>query len=107
MSEALTVEGVERPTADRSTDVVVAVEGAGWCQTDNHIVEGMWAEYVPQTLPMTLGHENAGHVVETGAAVDLVAEGDPVICHSVQTCGTCRACRLGRTCTARTVSSTA
>jgi threonine dehydrogenase-like Zn-dependent dehydrogenase len=30
----------------------------------------------------------------TGDEVTLVSEGDPVICHRVQTCGTCRYCRL-------------
>jgi len=57
----------------------------------------MWTEYVDQDLPLTLGHENAGTVVETGEEVDVVSEGDPVICHPVQTCGTCRPCRLGET----------
>jgi len=31
--------------------VIVEVEGAGWCQTDNHIIEGMWEEYVPKLFP--------------------------------------------------------
>jgi propanol-preferring alcohol dehydrogenase/NAD+-dependent secondary alcohol dehydrogenase Adh1 len=75
--------------------VVVDVSGAGWCQTDNHIIEGQWEAYAPQDLPMTLGHENAGIVSEVGEDVTLVSEGDPVICHPVQTCGTCRPCRLG------------
>jgi D-arabinose 1-dehydrogenase-like Zn-dependent alcohol dehydrogenase len=97
MSEGLTVEAVDRPTVQGPDDVVVEVTGAGWCQTDNHIIEGMWTEYVDQDLPMTLGHENAGYVAETGDAVDIVSEGDPVICHPVQTCGTCRPCRLGET----------
>jgi propanol-preferring alcohol dehydrogenase len=57
----------------------------------------MWTEYADQDLPLTLGHENAGTVVETGEEVDVVSEGDPVICHPVQTCGTCRPCRLGET----------
>ncbi|WP_435348519.1 NAD(P)-dependent alcohol dehydrogenase [Haloarchaeobius sp. HRN-SO-5] len=95
MSHALQIEDVDRPVATQPDDVVVEVSGAGWCQTDNHIIEGMWAEYVPQELPMTLGHENAGVVAETGAQVSLVDVGDPVICHPVQTCGTCRPCRLG------------
>ncbi len=97
MSEGLALEDVERPTIDRSDGVLVEVTGAGWCQTDNHIIEGMWDEYVDQDLPLTLGHENAGQVVETGEEVDVVSEGDPVICHPVQTCGTCRPCRLGET----------
>ena len=97
MTEGLEIDEVDRPSATGASDVIVDVEGAGWCQTDNHIIEGMWAEYVPQELPMTLGHENAGTVVETGEDVELVSAGDAVICHPVQTCGTCRPCRLGET----------
>jgi D-arabinose 1-dehydrogenase-like Zn-dependent alcohol dehydrogenase len=95
MSNALSIDEIDRPSVERSDHVVVDVEGAGWCQTDNHIIEGMWTDYVDQTLPMTLGHENAGTVVETGEEVSVVSEGDQVICHPVATCGTCRACRLG------------
>ena len=85
MSEALSIDDVDRPTITASDGVVVDVAGAGWCQTDNHIIEGMWADYVDQPLPMTLGHENAGTVAETGDEVTLVEAGDPVICHTVQT----------------------
>jgi propanol-preferring alcohol dehydrogenase/NAD+-dependent secondary alcohol dehydrogenase Adh1 len=95
MSQALSVDEIDRPTIDSSDGVIVEVEGAGWCQTDNHIIEGMWTEYAPQDLPMTLGHENAGIVSEVGDEVTTVEVGDPVICHPVQTCGTCRSCRLG------------
>ncbi|MFB6205470.1 MAG: NAD(P)-dependent alcohol dehydrogenase [Haloglomus sp.] len=95
MNDALSIDEVDRPTATAPDDVVVEIEGAGWCQTDNHVIEGMWADYVPQDLPLTLGHENAGIVAEVGDGVDLVAEGDPVICHPVMTCGTCRPCRQG------------
>jgi D-arabinose 1-dehydrogenase-like Zn-dependent alcohol dehydrogenase len=95
MSHALSIDEVDRPEITLSDGVVVEVKGAGWCQTDNHIVEGMWTDYVEQTLPMTLGHENAGEVVEVGEEVKTVSVGDQVICHPVTTCGTCRACRLG------------
>jgi D-arabinose 1-dehydrogenase-like Zn-dependent alcohol dehydrogenase len=95
MDAALSIEEVDRPVVDAADGIVVEVEGAGWCQTDNHVVEGMWTEYVPQELPMTLGHENTGTIVETGDGVSAVAEGQQVICHPVMTCGTCRSCRLG------------
>ena len=95
MSEALSIDDVPRPTADGPDDVVVEVQGAGWCQTDNHVVEGMWTDYVPQELPLTLGHENAGRVVAVGENVETVTEGQPVICHPVRTCGVCRPCRRG------------
>jgi D-arabinose 1-dehydrogenase-like Zn-dependent alcohol dehydrogenase len=55
----------------------------------------MWTEYVPQDLPLTLGHENAGTVAAVGEDVTVVSEGDTVICHPVMTCGTCRPCRQG------------
>ncbi|WP_436911692.1 NAD(P)-dependent alcohol dehydrogenase [Halosimplex marinum] len=97
MANGLTVEAVDRPEVSAGDDVVVEVEGAGWCQTDNHIIEGMWTDYVDQDLPLTLGHENAGTVVEVGEDVRTVEPGDRVVCHPVQTCGVCRACREGET----------
>ncbi|MEZ3145427.1 NAD(P)-dependent alcohol dehydrogenase [Halobaculum sp. MBLA0143] len=97
VSTGLSIDEVDAPQVTDGSDVIVEVAGAGWCQTDNHIVEGMWESYVPQPLPMTLGHENAGTVVETGDDVRTVSEGDQVVCHPVQTCGTCRYCRQGET----------
>ncbi|MFD1512227.1 NAD(P)-dependent alcohol dehydrogenase [Halomarina rubra] len=95
MGDALSIDEVDAPEIDRSGGIVVDVEGAGWCQTDNHVVEGMWEQYMPQDLPMTLGHENAGTVAAVGEEVTTVAEGDQVICHPVVTCGKCRPCRQG------------
>ena len=95
MDDALSVDDVDAPQVSQADHVIVDVEGAGWCQTDNHVIEGMWAQYMPQDLPMTLGHENAGRVVEVGGGVSTVGEGDSVICHPVMTCGICRPCRLG------------
>lgn len=95
MSDALTVEDVPRPEIETSDQIIVEVEGAGWCQTDNHIIEGMWEPYADQDLPLTLGHENAGTVVEVGDEVTTVEEGDAVLCHPLRTCGKCRPCRLG------------
>ena len=94
-NEVLSVEEVPRPEISKSDQIVVEVEGAGWCQTDNHIVEGMWERYVDQELPLTLGHENAGTVVEVGDEVTTVEVGDAVLLHPVRTCGKCRACRRG------------
>jgi D-arabinose 1-dehydrogenase-like Zn-dependent alcohol dehydrogenase len=41
MSSALSIDDVPRPEATGPDDVVVEIEGAGWCQTDNHVIEGM------------------------------------------------------------------
>jgi NAD+-dependent secondary alcohol dehydrogenase Adh1 len=75
--------------------VVVRIGGAGMCRTDLHIIEGQWAPITDLQLPYTLGHENAGWVVEVGSAVSNVAVGDTVIMHPTPTCGQCYDCRSG------------
>lgn len=65
------------------------------CRTDLHILEGQWKDKSGVELPYTIGHENAGTVVEIGSAVSNVAVGDSVILHPLATCGLCLACRSG------------
>jgi NAD+-dependent secondary alcohol dehydrogenase Adh1 len=80
---------------ETATDVVIAVDAAGVCRTDLHIIEGQFAETFNVRLPYTIGHENAGTVAEVGSAVNTVKPGDKVILHPLVTCGLCRACRDG------------
>lgn len=95
IKNAFTIENVEPPEIDTPDDVILRVEAAGWCHTDNHIIEGAMADASGVTLPYTPGHENAGVVTETGTGVTGVAPGDVVVVHPPVSCGTCRACRLG------------
>ncbi len=74
-------------------EVVIAVEACGVCRTDLHLVEGE----VSAPLPLIPGHQAAGRVVEVGAGVTHLREGDLAgvgWLHS--TCGKCRFCRSGR-----------
>jgi S-(hydroxymethyl)glutathione dehydrogenase/alcohol dehydrogenase len=71
----------------------VRVKAAGICMSDWHIINGDW----PLPLPMVLGHEAAGIVVETGAGVGNVKPGDHVIFSFRPHCGHCRYCAAGRT----------
>ncbi len=89
------LDDVPDPSIEGPLDVLVHVDAAGVCRTDLHIIEGQWAEKSGVTLPYVIGHENAGTVVEVGAAVTTVAKGDRVILHPLVTCGLCRACRSG------------
>lgn len=89
------IDDVPEPTVSGPMDVLVHVDAAGVCRTDLHIIEGQWAEKSGVELPYTIGHENAGTVVEVGSAVSNVAVGDKVILHPLVTCGLCRACRAG------------
>lgn len=94
-STAFTIEEVSDPEIERSNDVIVDVRAAGWCHTDNHIIEGGFADVSDVDLPYTPGHETAGIVAEAGADVTTVDVGDEVVVHPPITCGTCRACRSG------------
>jgi threonine 3-dehydrogenase len=77
-------------------EVVVEVEAASICGTDLHIKK--WDEWSQQRIhpPLTLGHEFAGTVVETGEDVDHVQVGDYVSAESHITCGMCFQCRTGQ-----------
>jgi alcohol dehydrogenase len=47
-------------------------------------------------MPMALGHEAAGEVVEVGPGVESLALGDHVVLAFVPACGSCGPCRSGR-----------
>jgi NAD+-dependent secondary alcohol dehydrogenase Adh1 len=75
--------------------VLVKIEGAGVCRTDLEAIDGHM-EPAGVTLPVVLGHENAGRVAAVGDLVSTVAAGDPVLISPPHTCGLCVACRRGR-----------
>ncbi|MBX3643430.1 MAG: 6-hydroxycyclohex-1-ene-1-carbonyl-CoA dehydrogenase [Rubrivivax sp.] len=73
-------------------EVVVAVAGCGVCHTDlGYYYDGVRTN---QPLPLALGHEVSGHVVEAG---ELAREwlGREVIVPAVLPCGECDLCRRG------------
>jgi alcohol dehydrogenase len=88
-----TWEDVPDATIRDPTDVVVRVDSATICGTDLHILKGDVPEVRPGTI---LGHEAVGTIVETGAAVTTLAEGDRVLVSCITSCGRCRFCREGR-----------
>ena len=75
--------------------MLVKVAGAGVCATDLHAIEGEM-EPAGLTLPVVLGHENAGHVAAVGDLVTTVSVGDAVLVCPPHTCGLCVPCRRGR-----------
>lgn len=88
----LALEEVPRPEVSDG-EVLVRVEGAGFCHTDLHIIDGEF-QVLPQ-LPLTLGHENAGTVAAVGRGVTSVKEGDPVVVYGGWGCGHCSPCVSG------------
>jgi len=70
--------------------VLVAVHACGVCRTDLHVLDG---ELPNPRLPLTLGHEVVGHVLESGAGAAQFAVGARVgIPWLGWTCGACRFC---------------
>ena len=90
------LELVERriPDVSAPTDVLVRVGGAGVCATDLHAIDGLM-EPAGVTLPLVLGHENAGWVEAVGIGVTTVAAGYAVLVYPPFSCGLCVACRRG------------
>ena len=87
----LVEEGIEVPQVGTS-DVLVRVRAAGICHSDAHYRAGVSPV---ARLPLTLGHEVAGVVEQTGEQVENFRPGDRVCIHYLVTCGTCASCRSG------------
>src|SRR5262245_17960746 len=77
----------------RSGELLVKIAASGLCGSDLNAMSGK-RKLVP--FPAILGHEAAGVVVECGPGVDRIREGDPVVLSIVPSCGSCRACGMGR-----------
>lgn len=90
--QSLVIDDVPTPTPGPG-HVLVKVEGAGFCHSDIHVIDGE-IRVLPR-LPLTLGHENAGRVAAIGAGVRSVTEGDPVAVYGGWGCGVCSLCVTG------------
>ncbi len=77
-------------------DVLIEVLRTGICGTDVHIYN--WDAWAQQTVPVPLviGHEFVGHIVELGSNVKDFRVGDVVSGEGHVVCGQCRNCMAGR-----------
>ena len=86
---AMTCEGLS-PGPD---EVLVEIAGCGVCHTDlGYYYDGVKTKHA---LPLALGHEISGHVIEAGTNAERWV-GRAVIVPAVIPCGQCDACRRGR-----------
>ena len=87
----------ERPMPEVGhNDVMIRIRKTAICGTDIHIWN--WDEWAQKTIPvpMHVGHEYLGHIVQMGAEVRGFSIGDRVSGEGHITCGHCRNCRAGR-----------
>lgn len=77
-------------------DVLIRVDRTGICGTDLHIYK--WDAWAQKTIPvpMVVGHEFVGEIVEVGSNVKDFSPGQIVSGEGHVVCGRCRNCLAGR-----------
>ncbi|HWQ38028.1 MAG TPA: zinc-dependent alcohol dehydrogenase family protein [Burkholderiales bacterium] len=89
-SKPLAIEEVEL-AGPGEREVLVQIKAAGLCHSDLSTINGDR----PRQMPMVLGHEAAGVVVECGPGVSDLKAGDHVVMVFAPSCGECIACKEG------------
>lgn len=91
----LWLEEVPKPTIGIN-DVLIKVDRTGICGTDVHIYK--WDDWAQKTIPvpMVVGHEFVGEIVEVGSNVADYVPGEIVSGEGHVVCGRCRNCFAGR-----------
>jgi threonine 3-dehydrogenase len=91
----LTLEEADVPKIGIN-DVLIRVDRTGICGTDLHIYK--WDAWAQKTIPvpMVVGHEFVGEIVDVGSNVVDFHRGDIVSAEGHVVCGRCRNCLAGR-----------
>jgi threonine 3-dehydrogenase len=91
----LKLQDVPEPTIGIN-DALIRVTHTGICGTDVHIYD--WDQWAQSTIPvpMVVGHEFVGEIVEVGSNVNDFHPGEVVSGEGHVVCGRCRNCLAGR-----------
>jgi L-iditol 2-dehydrogenase len=73
-------------------EVLVAIEAAGMCATDTHILDGHFFA----AAPVVLGHEFSGRIVAVGDDVPAARIGELITCEPHEYCRACLYCEIGQ-----------
>ena len=103
-SKPLSIEEIELDPPQQG-EVLVQIKAVGLCHSDLVAINGERGK----PMPIVIGHEAAGIVVELGAGVTGLEVGDHVVPSYVASCGHCEMCNIGRPalCEPATVSNAA
>lgn len=82
---------VPKPKDD---EVLIKVDCCGLCGTDMKL----WTGQYSAKIPVVLGHEYAGEIVEVGSAVKGLKVGQKVVSDPNESCGACYWCRNAQPC---------
>ena len=90
-SKPLKIEEIELD-APGPGEVLVKMKAAGLCHSDLSVINGVR----PRPVPMALGHEASGQIMQVGEGVSDLKVGDMVVLVFVPSCGHCMPCMEGR-----------
>lgn len=90
-SKPITIETLEL-SEPKTNEVLIKIGAAGVCHSDLSVINGSR----PRPMPMVLGHEAAGEVIQLGPDVTDFEKGDHVVCTFIPSCGHCIPCKEGR-----------
>ena len=90
-SQPLRIEEIELDGPGEE-ECLVKIKAAGLCHSDLSVINGDR----PRTMPIVVGHEAAGEIVECGRGVKEFKPGDHVAIVFVPSCGGCIPCQEGR-----------
>jgi threonine 3-dehydrogenase len=88
---------IEAPVPEPGpNDVLIRIKKTSICGTDVHIYN--WDAWAARTIPvpMIIGHEFVGEIVQVGSNVQIFKGGELVDGEGHIVCGICRNCRAGR-----------
>jgi alcohol dehydrogenase len=91
LSEPIQIEEVELDPP-QAGELLIKIAGGGLCHSDLSIING----HRSRPMPLVLGHEGSGEVVEVGAGVRDIQVGDPIVFQFSASCGLCGRCLSGR-----------
>lgn len=92
----ITINDINIPKP-KSDEVLVKVKATAICGSDLHLY--FWDEQAKRwksPLPMIIGHEFSGEVIEVGKDVHFLDVGDKIAAESHIPCGKCYLCKTGR-----------
>ena len=90
-SKPVQIEEVELDSP-QSGELLIKIAGGGLCHSDLSVINGNR----PRPMPLVLGHEGSGEVVEVGPGVRDIRAGDPIVFQFSASCGICSNCLGGR-----------
>lgn len=104
IAEPYKVSYLQRPLpAPKPDEVIIHIRASAICGSDLHIFKG---KHPAAKLPVTIGHEFSGDIMELGSDVTGFCVGDRVTLEPVVVCNHCDACMRGEYSYCRNISFT-